>query len=76
MNLVANGLSGQILVKRGSYQVQTNFSLTIYLDLAFTPVGKFVLTPDYGERAIYTVTEGIDLDGEELEQHRLVIYIA
>ena len=48
-------------------------SPTIYLDLAFTPGGKYVLTPDYSERAVYTVTEGILVDGEELEQHRLVI---
>ena len=52
-------------------------SPTIYLDLAFTAAGgKFTLTRDYSERAIYTITEGIYVDGEELEQHRLVILTA
>jgi len=45
----------------------------VYLDLAFTSQGKFVLAPDYSERAIYSVTKGIYIDGEELEQHRLAI---
>ena len=48
-------------------------SPTIYLDLAFNPQGKFVLTPDYPEIAIYSVTSGIQIDGEELEQHRLAV---
>ena len=45
----------------------------IYLDLAFSPRSKFVLLPNYPQRAIYSVTPGIKIDGEELEQHRLAI---
>ena len=48
-------------------------SPTIYLDLNFAPEGKFILLCEYTERAIYTVTAGICIDGEELAQHRLVI---
>ncbi|MEL6494607.1 MAG: pirin family protein [Cyanobacteria bacterium J06623_7] len=45
----------------------------IYLDLDFAPAGKFILEPNYPERAIYTVTSGICIDGEELPQHRLAV---
>lgn len=45
----------------------------IYLDLSFAPEGKFVVAADHSERAVYTVTPGIQLDGEELAQHQLVM---
>ena len=48
-------------------------SPTLYLDLSFESGGKFILDPNYSERAVYTVTEGIIVDGEKLEQHRLAI---
>ncbi|MDJ0673883.1 MAG: pirin family protein [Calothrix sp. MO_167.B42] len=48
----------------------------IYLDLCFTPGGKFILHPDYKERAIYSVTPGIIIDGEELEEHQLAVLSA
>ena len=48
-------------------------SPTLYCDLAFEPDGRFILDAEYSERAIYTVTEGIVVDGEELPQHRLAI---
>ena len=51
-------------------------SPTIYLDLAFTPGGKFILDANYSERAIYSVTAGIYLNGEELAQHRLAFIAA
>lgn len=44
-----------------------------YADLSCSVNSKFMLTPDYSERAIYTVTQGIIVDGEEIEQHRLAI---
>lgn len=48
-------------------------SPTFYGDLSFEPGSNFVLNLDYSERAIYTVTKGISVDGEELPQHRLAI---
>ncbi|MEN9870034.1 MAG: hypothetical protein RLZZ171_1019 [Cyanobacteriota bacterium] len=48
-------------------------SPTIYLDLVFTSGGKFMLLAEYSERAIYSVTPGIIIDGKELEQHRMAI---
>ena len=58
---------------RGKKSLVSTASPTIYLDLAFTPAGKFILSPDYSERAIYSVTPNIQINGEELEQHRLAI---
>ncbi|MDX2099191.1 MAG: pirin family protein, partial [Leptolyngbyaceae cyanobacterium bins.59] len=49
------------------------FSPMIYLDLQFAPGGTLVLPTDYSERAVYSVTPGISLDGNPLEQHRLVV---
>ncbi|MHC5738749.1 pirin family protein [Nostoc sp.] len=48
----------------------------IYLDLSFAPGAKLTLPADYSERAIYSVTQGLFVDGEELEQHRLAILSA
>ena len=49
-------------------------SRIIYLDLAFTPGAKLTLPSDQdNERAIYSVTEGLLVDGVELEQHRLAL---
>ncbi|MEM6614042.1 MAG: pirin family protein [Cyanobacteria bacterium P01_C01_bin.72] len=45
----------------------------IYLDLTFAPDGKFLVPADCTERAVYTVTPGIYLDGKELKQHQLVM---
>ncbi len=45
----------------------------IYLDLSFTPEGKFILPAEYNERAIYSVTKGIIIDGQELKQHQLAV---
>lgn len=51
--------------------VQT-FSPILYLDLQFPPGGSFSLTTGYSERAVYSITEGLTIDGEPIEQHRLV----
>ena len=46
----------------------------IYLDLAFAPGAKLTLPSDPDrERAIYSVAEGLLVDGVELEQHRLAL---
>ncbi|NET73596.1 MAG: pirin family protein [Sphaerospermopsis sp. SIO1G2] len=52
--------------------VQT-FSPIIYLHLSFTSSGKYILPPEYSERAVYSVTSGITIDGEEIPQHQLAI---
>jgi redox-sensitive bicupin YhaK (pirin superfamily) len=52
--------------------VQT-FSPIIYLDVKLTPGTQFTLPEFYSEQAIYSVTEGISIDGLPLEQHRLAV---
>jgi redox-sensitive bicupin YhaK (pirin superfamily) len=52
-------------------------SKIIYLDLLFAPGAKITLPGDRdNERAIYSVTEGLLVDGEELEQHKLALLSA
>ena len=49
-------------------------SKIIYLDLAIAPGAKLTLIGDRdSERAIYSVTKGLLVDGVELEQHRLAL---
>lgn len=48
-------------------------SPTIYLDLVFTANAKYILPAEYSDRAIYSVTLGITVDGEKLEQHQMAI---
>lgn len=52
--------------------VQT-FSPMIYLDIQLTPGAQFLLTGDYSEQAVYSVTSGLQIDGVALEQHRLAV---
>jgi hypothetical protein len=52
--------------------VQT-FSPMIYLDAQLTPGNQFTLPGDYSEQAVYSVTEGLVIDGMPLEQHRLAV---
>ncbi len=49
------------------------FSPMMYLDVILKPDGKFVLGSEYREQGIYSVTEGIKINGESIEQHRLVM---
>ncbi|MEL6320360.1 MAG: pirin family protein [Cyanobacteria bacterium J06626_14] len=49
------------------------FSPMLYLDLQFSPEGRFDLTADYSERAIYSVTDGLMLNGQSVGPYRLVI---
>jgi redox-sensitive bicupin YhaK (pirin superfamily) len=52
--------------------VQT-FSPIIYLDVQLSPGAQFTLPGRYSEQAIYSVTEGLLIDGVPLEQHRLAV---
>jgi redox-sensitive bicupin YhaK (pirin superfamily) len=52
--------------------VQT-FSPIIYLDIQMAAGSRFTLPGDYSEQSIYSVTEGLKIDGEPLEQHRLAV---
>ena len=69
-----------VVLIAGEYRDQkspvNSLSPIIYLDLCFTPGSKFVLTPDYSERAIYTITPDLVVDGKELEQHQLALLAA
>jgi redox-sensitive bicupin YhaK (pirin superfamily) len=49
------------------------FSPILYLDVILTPQSTFTIPADYSERAIYSVTEGLRLDGKLLALHRLAI---
>ncbi len=49
------------------------FSPILYLDLQFPMGGRFTLTTGYSERAVYSVTEGLSVDGQAIDQHRLVM---
>ena len=52
--------------------VQT-FSPMIYLDIQLAPGAHFTLPRQYSEQAVYSVTEGLEIDGLPLEQHRLAV---
>jgi redox-sensitive bicupin YhaK (pirin superfamily) len=45
----------------------------IYLDAQLAPGKQFTLPGDYSEQAVYSVTEGLAIDGVPLEQHRLAV---
>ncbi len=45
----------------------------LYLDLQFPAGSSFTLTTGYSERAVYSVTDGLTVDGQPVEQHRLAI---
>jgi redox-sensitive bicupin YhaK (pirin superfamily) len=49
------------------------FSPMIYLDAQLAPGKQFTLPGYYSEQAVYSVTEGLAIDGVPLEQHRLAI---
>ena len=44
-----------------------------YLDVKWDGSGTVAIAPDYSERAVYSVTSGLTVDGEALEQHRLAL---
>lgn len=49
------------------------FSPILYLDVVLTPQSQLTVPADYSERAIYSVTEGIEIDRKPLPPHRLAI---
>lgn len=55
--------------------VQT-FSPMIYLDVQLAAGARFALPSDYSEQAIYTVTEGLEIDGAAIDIHRLAVLTA
>ena len=52
--------------------VQT-FSPMIYLDIQLAPGSQLNLPGNYSEQAIYSVTQGLQVDGAALAQHRLAV---
>jgi redox-sensitive bicupin YhaK (pirin superfamily) len=52
--------------------VQT-FSPMIYLEVNLAPNSQFILPADYPERAIYSITGELIIDGVTIEPHRLAI---
>ena len=51
-------------------------SPTLYLDVQLSPGGHFALPPNYTERAVYSVTPGLSIDGKPLEEHKLAVLAA
>ena len=49
------------------------FSPILYLDLQFSTDSRLSLEAGYSERALYSVTEGLTVDGQSIEQHRLAV---
>jgi hypothetical protein len=52
--------------------VQT-FSLMIYLDIQLSPGAHFTLPHAYSQQAVYSVTEGLQINGVAIDQHRLAV---
>ena len=55
-----------------SSPVQT-FSPLIYLEVQLAPGTQFILPSNYSEQAVYSVTEGLQINGEPIAQHRLAV---
>ena len=71
VTLIAGSVWGRTSPVKTSSQI-------IYLDLVLTPGSKITLPGEDPkiERAIYSITEGLLVNGKELEQHRLAILSA
>lgn len=52
------------------------FSPILYLDVVLPAGSRVTLPADYSERAVYSMTAGLRLDGLALEPHRLVVLAA
>jgi len=63
-------IAGQALGRESP--VRTS-SPILYLDIDWTGGGVVAIAPDYSERALYSVTPGLCIDGEAIEEHSLVI---
>ncbi|MGC1308336.1 MAG: pirin family protein [Phormidesmis sp.] len=49
------------------------YSPMLYLDVQIPKGGQFTIPADYSERAVYSVTDGLSLGGESIQQHRLAV---
>lgn len=49
------------------------FSPILYLDVILSANGHFTIPTGYSERAVYSVTEGLSINGQLLEPYRLAI---
>ncbi len=49
------------------------FSPILYLDIVFAPQATFTLPADYSERAVYSVTAGVQIDDNPLPPQQLAI---
>ncbi|CAA9396422.1 Pirin [uncultured Leptolyngbya sp.] len=47
----------------------------IYLDVQLLAGSHLNLPPEYSEQAVYSVTNGLEIDGEPLEPQRLTILV-
>jgi redox-sensitive bicupin YhaK (pirin superfamily) len=63
-------IAGESYGRKSSVQT---FSRMIYLDVQLMPGAQFTLPSDYSEQAVYSVTEGLQIDGFPLEQYRLAV---
>jgi hypothetical protein len=70
-----DGVKVTLIAGRVDSQVSPvkTFSPILYLDVEFTTGGSFTLASDHRDRAIYSVDEGLTIDGEPIAQHRLVV---
>jgi redox-sensitive bicupin YhaK (pirin superfamily) len=65
-----------VLIAGSAYGRQspvTTFSPILYLDLTFRAGCSLIIPAEYSERAIYSVTPGLQLEQTRLEQHRLTL---
>lgn len=63
-------IAGQAQGYRSPVKTQ---SPLFYLDVAWASAAQIDLAADYSERALYSVTPGICIDGEPLAEHRLAM---
>ncbi|MEM8827747.1 MAG: pirin family protein [Cyanobacteria bacterium P01_G01_bin.19] len=70
-----NGVAIALIIGKlkGRESSVRSLSSTLYCDLALEPGSKLMLDADYSERAIYSITSGVLIDGQELPQHRMAI---
>ncbi|MCM1981793.1 pirin family protein [Lyngbya confervoides] len=63
-------IAGQV----GEYRSPVHtFSPMVYLEVQLMSGGSYRIPADYSERAIYSVTAGLRVEGEPLDQHRLAV---
>jgi len=74
----ANGVNFTLIAGQacGYTSPVRTFSPIVYLDVRLSPGTQFMLPDGYSDRAIYSVTSGLNADDQLLEQHRLAILAA